>query len=86
MYVCLFKQELLVHNISTNEKIFESNETKKDVKRIVRENIRFSDIMKVTKDLFHPNVAKLTSYDHVVQGETNTVHAPKGWGQTSYQE
>eukprot|EP00804_Cyclotella_cryptica_P007619 CCRYP_015221-RA/>CCRYP_015221-RA protein AED:0.02 eAED:0.02 QI:1662/1/1/1/1/0.66/3/96/695 len=53
MYVCPFKQELVFHNISTNEKIFESNLRKKDVKRIVKENFRSSEIMKVSKDLFH---------------------------------
>lgn len=50
---CSFKSKLLFHNLSIHQKIFESNLRKKDAKRKVRENIHLSEIMKVTKDLFH---------------------------------
>ena len=50
MYVS-HKQELLFHCIVTNEKIFESDITKKQIKRIVRENSR-SFQMKVRRELY----------------------------------
>jgi hypothetical protein len=47
MYACPYKQELLFHNIDTNEKIYESSVRKKYVQRIVKENLRSSELMKV---------------------------------------
>lgn len=52
-YICPYKQKLLFHHSARNEKIYESAATKKHVRKIVRENLRSVEMMKIRRNLFH---------------------------------
>ena len=63
-YICPHNQELLFHNAARNEKIYESAVTKKHARKIVKENLRSVDMMKVRRDLFYQ---KCKAYDIAIR-------------------
>ena len=52
MYVCRVHQQHLLHNIITDEKIFEKDIKKKHIKRIISENMQDRELLKVRRKIF----------------------------------
>ena len=52
MYVCPVHQQLMLHNIITDEKIYEKDIKKKHIRRMIIENMKDNELLKVRRKIF----------------------------------